>query len=241
QEQTAMDVNLAAAKEIARQLRLRDLGGIVIIDFIDLHKAQNKQALYDEMVKLMETDKAKHTVLPLTKFGLMQITRQRVRPVAVESVSDVCPTCNGTGKIEPTVLLDKKIENQISFLTHGFNVVNVNSTELVVFEAAIDLMSYVDIFTDYESNKLALGMLADAPLETFLREHPQITSIRFCLDRDEPGRKAAAELMRKYYELGYEVEDCPPPAGYKDYNEWLVAAKLNLNRMNKRADEPVRA
>ena len=117
QEQTAMDVNLAAAKEIARQLRLRDLGGIVIIDFIDLHKAQNKQALFDEMVKLMATDKAKHTVLPLTKFGLMQITRQRVRPVAVESVSDVCPTCNGSGKIEPTVLLDKKIENQISFLT----------------------------------------------------------------------------------------------------------------------------
>ncbi len=117
QEQTAMDVNLAAAKEIARQLRLRDLGGIVIIDFIDLHKAQNKQALYDEMVRLMATDKAKHTVLPLTKFGLMQITRQRVRPVAVESVSDVCPTCNGTGKIEPTVLLDKKIENQISYLT----------------------------------------------------------------------------------------------------------------------------
>ena len=117
QEQTAMDVNLAAAKEIARQLRLRDLGGIVIIDFIDLHKAQNKQALFDEMVKLMATDRAKHTVLPLTKFGLMQITRQRVRPVAVESVSDVCPTCNGSGKIEPTVLLDKKIENQISFLT----------------------------------------------------------------------------------------------------------------------------
>ena len=82
---------------------------------------------------------------------------------------------------------------------------------------------------------------SNAPLETFLREHPQITSIRFCLDGDEPGRKAAAELMRKYYELGYEVEDCPPPAGYKDYNEWLVAAKLNLNRMNKRADEPVRA
>ena len=117
QEQTAMDVNLAAAREIARQLRLRDLGGIVIIDFIDLHKAQNKQALFDEMVKLMSTDKAKHTVLPLTKFGLMQITRQRVRPVAVESVSDVCPTCNGTGKIEPTVVLDRKIENQISFLT----------------------------------------------------------------------------------------------------------------------------
>ncbi len=117
QEQTAMEVNLAAAKEIARQLRLRDLGGIVIIDFIDLHKSQNRQALFEEMVKLMAEDKAKHTILPLTKFGLMQITRQRVRPVAVESVSDVCPTCHGSGKIEPTILLEKKIENQISFLT----------------------------------------------------------------------------------------------------------------------------
>ena len=109
--------NRTKAEDIARQLRLRDLGGIVIIDFIDLHKAQNRQLLYDEMTKLMATDKAKHTVLPLTKFGLMQITRQRVRPVPVQDVTDVCPTCNGTGKIQPTVLLDKKIENQISFLT----------------------------------------------------------------------------------------------------------------------------
>ena len=116
---------------------------------------------------------------------------------------------------------------------YGFNVVNVNSTELVVFEAAIDLMSYVDIFADHESNKLALGMLADAPLETFLREHPQISFIRFCLDGDSPGRKAAAELMEKYYGLGYEIEDCPPPAGYKDYNEWLVATKLNLADQKK--------
>ncbi len=117
QEQTAMDVNMAAAAEIARQLRLRDMGGIIIIDFIDLHKSSNKQQLLDEMIKLMATDKAKHTILPITKFGLMQITRQRVRPVVIDSVSDVCPTCNGSGKIEPTVVLDKKIENQISFLT----------------------------------------------------------------------------------------------------------------------------
>lgn len=117
QEQTAMDVNLAAAKEIARQLRLRDMGGIVIVDFIDLHKSANKQALYEEMTRLMATDKAKHTILPLSKFGLMQITRQRVRPLAIEDVTDVCPTCHGTGKVEPTVLLDKKIENQISLLT----------------------------------------------------------------------------------------------------------------------------
>ena len=117
QEANALEVNLGAADELARQLRLRDMGGIVIIDFIDLHKTANKTALYDEMCKLMATDKAKHTILPLTKFGLMQITRQRVRPLAIEDVSDVCPTCQGSGKVEPTVLLDKKIENQISLLT----------------------------------------------------------------------------------------------------------------------------
>ncbi len=122
QEETAMEVNLAAAKEIARQLRLRDLGGIVIIDFIDLHKAQNRQLLFEEMNKLMATDKAKHTILPLTKFGLMQITRQRVRPIAVDDVTDVCPTCNGTGRIEPTILLDRKIENQVQFLAEDRGV-----------------------------------------------------------------------------------------------------------------------
>ena len=117
-----MAVNLAAAKEIARQLRLRDLGGIVIVDFIDLHKVQNRQALFNEMTKLMASDKAKHTILPLSKFGLMQITRQRVRPVAVQDVTDVCPTCNGSGRVEPTILLDRKIENQIQFLAEDRGV-----------------------------------------------------------------------------------------------------------------------
>ena len=117
QEQTAMEVNLAAAAEIARQIRLRDWGGIVIVDFIDLHKSQNRQLLYEEMQRLMATDKAKHTILPLSKFGLMQITRQRIRPVAVQNTEDICPTCGGSGRVEPTVLLDRKIENQISLLT----------------------------------------------------------------------------------------------------------------------------
>ena len=108
---------------------------------------------------------------------------------------------------------------------YGFNVVHKESSNLVVFEAAIDLMSYIDIFTDYESNMLALGMVSDAPLETFLKENPQITSIKFCLDGDESGRKASKYLIGKYYGLGYEVEDAPPPKEVKDYNEWLVASK----------------
>ncbi len=108
---------------------------------------------------------------------------------------------------------------------YGFNYSVDNSSEIVVFEAAIDLMSYVDIFNATDVNLIALGMTSDAPLETFLHEHPQITSIKFCLDNDEPGRKATAELLEKYYQRGYEVEDVPAPAGFKDYNEWLVAQR----------------
>lgn len=116
---------------------------------------------------------------------------------------------------------------------YGFHVANEGSTELTVFEAAIDLMSYMDLFSDFESSKLALGMLSDAPLETFLKEYPQISLIRFCLDGDEPGRKAAERLMEKYYGFGYEVQDCPPPSGYKDYNEWLKAAKHASRRAER--------
>lgn len=113
---------------------------------------------------------------------------------------------------------------------YGFNLTNENSGELVVFEAAIDLMSYVDIFNVTDINLLALGMTSDAPLETFLHEHPQITTIKFGLDNDGPGRKATAELLEKYYQRGYEVEDVPVPDGFKDYNEWLVASRNQVKK-----------
>lgn len=105
---------------------------------------------------------------------------------------------------------------------YGFNVRNPNSKELIVFEAAIDLMSYVELTGACTSNLLALGMVADAPLEMFLQENPQIEIIKFGLDNDVPGRKASEVLIEKYYGLGYEVEDISPSGQYKDYNEWLV-------------------
>lgn len=108
---------------------------------------------------------------------------------------------------------------------YGFNIWYGQSDEVMVFEAAIDLMSYVEIRGDYVTNKLALGMLSDAPLATFLEEHPKVSKISFCLDNDKPGRKAAEALMEKYYGLDYEVEDCPPPKPFKDYNKWLQTAK----------------
>ena len=112
---------------------------------------------------------------------------------------------------------------------YGFNISNESSKCIIVFEAAIDLMSYVDIVQDYDSNMLALGMTADLPLETFLKEHPEINEIDFALDNDEPGRNATEKLMKKYKELGYAVKDVPAPAMYKDINEWLIATKLKLS------------
>lgn len=117
QEANALECNLNAVPEIARQLRLKDMGGIIVIDFIDLHTAQNRNAVMEAMRKAMAADRAKHNILPLTKFGLMQITRQRVRPETQIVINEKCPTCHGTGEIAPSVLLDAQIENQIAYYT----------------------------------------------------------------------------------------------------------------------------
>ncbi|PQJ12064.1 ribonuclease E/G [Flavipsychrobacter stenotrophus] len=116
QEQNAIMTNLEAAAEIARQMRLRDLGGIIIIDFIDMKLPEHKKQLVEAMEELMVTDRAKHTVLPISKFGLMQITRQRLRPELNISTAENCPTCKGTGKIGPSILLADDIEKDFKYL-----------------------------------------------------------------------------------------------------------------------------
>lgn len=116
QEESALKTNLEAAAEIARQMRLRDLGGIIIVDFIDMKLPDNKKKLFDAVYQLMGSDRARHTILPLSKFGLMQITRQRLRPEIKIATAETCPTCNGTGKVQPTILLTDEIEKDVQFL-----------------------------------------------------------------------------------------------------------------------------
>jgi len=127
QEQNAMETNLEAADEIARQLRLRDLGGIIVADFIDMKLPENKRKLVEKMEEFMGPDRAKHAVLPISKFGLMQITRQRMKPEVNINTQELCPSCNGTGKISSALILEDEIEKNLNYLiTHKHNNLTVS-------------------------------------------------------------------------------------------------------------------
>lgn len=122
QEANALETNLGAADELARQLRLRDMGGIIIVDFIDMNKAEDRQLLYERMCENMKKDRARHNILPLSKFGLMQITRQRVRPAMDVAVEESCPTCHGTGKIKSSILFTDQLESKIDNLVNKIGI-----------------------------------------------------------------------------------------------------------------------
>ncbi len=122
QEANALEVNLGAADELARQLRLRDMGGIIVVDFIDMNLAEDRQMLYERMCKNMQKDRARHNILPLSKFGLMQITRQRVRPAMDVNVEETCPTCFGRGKIKSSILFTDQLESKIDRLVNKIGV-----------------------------------------------------------------------------------------------------------------------
>lgn len=126
QEQNALEVNLGAADELARQLRLRDMGGIIIVDFIDMHLAEDRQMLYERMCKNMQKDRARHNILPLSKFGLMQITRQRVRPAMDVNVEETCPTCFGKGKIKSSILFTDQLESKIDRMVSKIGIKKFN-------------------------------------------------------------------------------------------------------------------
>lgn len=122
QEENALDVNLRAADEIARQLRLRDMGGIIVIDFIDMSTSEHRQKLYDHMREVMANDRARHNILPLSKFGLMQITRQRVRAALDIETLESCPSCYGKGLVQPSILFTDRLREKIDYLVNTLGI-----------------------------------------------------------------------------------------------------------------------
>lgn len=155
QEENAIDVNLLAAAEIARQLRLRDMGGIIIVDFIDMATAEHRQQLYEKMKECMAGDRAKHNILPLTKFGLMQITRQRVRPELNITTTEECPTCNGKNIIPPSILFTDMLENKIQYMVEKLHL---NSFYLHVHPYIAAYINQGNIFSIKWKWKFKYGM-----------------------------------------------------------------------------------
>ena len=113
QEANALHVNLAAIDEIVRQLRMRDMGGIIVIDFIDMQEPENRLQVFEKMKEAMELDRTRHNILPLSKFGLMQITRQRIRPVMNIETTEICPSCLGKGKIASAINIVENIQTSL--------------------------------------------------------------------------------------------------------------------------------
>lgn len=153
QESNALEVNLRAADEIARQLRLRDMGGIIVIDFIDMNKAEHRQELYDHMREIMANDRARHNILPLSKFGLMQITRQRVRPAMDVITTESCPSCFGKGEIQPSLLFTDVLREKLEYLINDLRVTNF----VMYVHPFIDAYLKKGLISTYRRWRMALG------------------------------------------------------------------------------------
>lgn len=176
QEENALATNLEAAEEIARQLRLRDIGGIIIVDFIDMKNPENRKITLEAMEGFMKEDRARHALLPISKFGVMQITRQRMRQEIEINTSETCPTCKGTGKVTSTLILVDEIESKLSYLvsnqhkklkisvhpivyshlTKLHNLISIRKKWIKKYHTAIKLVSDPDLgiieYKFYDSN-----------------------------------------------------------------------------------------
>lgn len=153
QESNALEVNLRAADEIARQLRLRDMGGIIVIDFIDMNKAEHRQKLYEHMREVMANDRARHNILPLSKFGLMQITRQRVRPALDIVTTEACPSCYGKGEVQPSLLFTDTLKEKLVYLLKELKV----SDFIVYVHPFVDAYLKKGIISLYRRWRMELG------------------------------------------------------------------------------------
>lgn len=153
QESNALEVNLRAADEIARQLRLRDMGGIIVIDFIDMATAEHRQKLYEHMKEVMANDRARHNILPLSKFGLMQITRQRVRPALDIETSETCPSCYGKGKVQPSLLFTDTLREKVEYLVNDLKVKGF----IIYVHPFVDAFLKKGLLSPYRKWKLDIG------------------------------------------------------------------------------------
>lgn len=177
QDEMALQVNLEAADEVARQLRLRDIGGIIIIDFIDMKDPESRKIVYKRVKEAMSKDRAKHLVLPLTRFGLMQITRQRTKPVMNIKTKEVCPTCGGTGKVESTLLLDENIKDDL------VTIVDQGVHKKICIEAHPMIIGYLK--NGFPSLRMKWSWQHKRNIKVRANEHLHLTEYNFLDDQGQ--------------------------------------------------------
>ncbi len=179
QEDTALQTNLEAAAEIARQFRLRDIGGIIIIDFIDMRVPDNRRKLYMAMTEYMKTDRARHIILPLSKFGLMQITRQRMKPELHINTLENCPACGGTGKISSTINIEEEIEDKLTAIKQqGHEKIKIVVNPILQAYLSQGFLQLTSIYKKWQKkNKINITLISDNNIG--------ITDYRFLNHEDE--------------------------------------------------------
>ncbi len=250
QETNALEVNLRAADEIARQLRLRDMGGIIVVDFIDMAKGEHRQQLYEHMREIMANDRARHNILPLSKFGLMQITRQRVRPALTINTVERCPSCFGKGEVQPSLLFTDTLFEKLDYIVNTLKV-----TDFIMYvHPFVDAYIKRGFFTSmYRRWRYKLGrsfkVLPDESL-AFL-EYKVLDSNRNEIDVKEEkdmsassaekvtnkAKKRGAEAAAEHLSAIEFAEDAAPAHDEKPAAESEAKAKPKRRRKKKTADE----
>ncbi|NHQ59605.1 ribonuclease E/G [Chlorobium sp. BLA1] len=147
QEENSLKTNLEAAREIVRQLRLRDIGGIIVVDFIDMLDQKNAKKVYDSMKTELRNDRAKSNILPMSDFGIMQITRERIRPSLMQRMGDQCPACGGTGVVQARFTTINQIERWLRkyALKHPLNF---QQLDLYVSPTVVEPLQNSDLKTE---------------------------------------------------------------------------------------------
>lgn len=212
QETNALDVNLRAADEIARQLRLRDMGGIIVVDFIDMAKAEHRQQLYEHMKEIMANDRARHNILPLSKFGLMQITRQRVRPVLDIHTTEQCPSCCGKGEVQPSILFTDTLFEKLQYIIETLGKKDFIMYVHPYVEAYIKKGLFTSLYSRWRRNLgrrfkiIADESLAYLQYRVVDKDRNELNLI----DEKDSGKSSASKAAAKAAQRGYDETDDAP-------------------------------
>ena len=200
-EETALNTNLEAAEEIARQLRIRDLGGLLVIDFIDMLSVKNQKAVEEKIREAVKLDRAKVQFGKISRFGLLELSRQRLRPSLRDSSEEICHLCEGVGRIRNIKSMSLAILRLIEEESLKVN------TSKVIAELPIEISTYLmnekrqEVNNIYEKNKVNVIVIPNAELDS-----PKYKLTRYRIDNDETINKSSYELIEKSEENVYDLK-----------------------------------